>query len=597
MRYLKLFEEFKGDRITVTTEEKKKLREIARIIIKYCESGKLTSGISEKYTIQFDLGYLKNLITGNWINRFGEEDDDYARKIKVSNEKCHKDNGYEFVDNYAKKISKLRGVDIVFDRENSCFITKSGKAMTTININSEYPNSSIGDGTGGYQSNDRHTVLINYDTGDIIDEKGDKSVEKLKRWHDNKNEYVTVWDFTGDNIHMSINRNIRWAKSLKSSEEEETVLTNIFSTLYHEFTHSKDPLTWQKNYLGNKEIYSIVKGDGGVYSSHDTEVQTFSNQLLELIEYYFERTLRGDKDGNGVNYNLSKEDVINNFIPTILEIVEFIDGERDLLSDKALDALRGNKNRSSIISIESHIVQIRKEDPEDGKVIRQWMRDDFNRFVDYYNTRVIEINKQKQKGQELPLLDKGFPFGVTAVKPTPANVQNVTDAIEETPDKKPLFTKKTNKTSSNSMSGDKQPSKPGVKPFVKKSPVKQSIDNANLKFATNKPPKDLPSKFDANELINLLDKYSNVFPTVYSKCFSQKFGGALALNDVKEKFETLFREVKTKDPVRIKEAIKSFFDNIGPKVSDINTKSWLQSSDGRKWGEAVSKFEQICSIA
>ena len=38
MKYLKLFEEFKGNRIKVTSDERKRLREISRIIIKHCQN-------------------------------------------------------------------------------------------------------------------------------------------------------------------------------------------------------------------------------------------------------------------------------------------------------------------------------------------------------------------------------------------------------------------------------------------------------------------------------------------------------------------------------------------------------------------------------
>ena len=555
MRYIKLFEEFKGNRIKVTTDEKKKLREIARVIIKYCSRGKLTSGVSEKYPILFDLGELKKLIGGEFL-----------QNAKNANQQ-HIDNGYKVLDDYAKKLSKSRGTEIIFDRKNICFITTSGKAMTTVNVVSEYPIEKT-DGTAGYQTSENHIVYVNYKTGDIVS----KSSEETRSLN-----YIAILDFSGDNIFMSINQNIRFSEIGVGSSEEE--LENIFSTLYHEFIHSKDPLTWNTKYLGNDEIYGVK--NGGVYASHDTEVQTFSNQFLELIEYYFERTLRGDKDGNGVNYNLTKKEIDDDFIPNILEIVDFIDGKIDEMSNKVLNVLRGNKSLNSILNIERHIVNMRNEDAEEAKVIRQWMRDDFNHFVDYYNTRVIEINKQKEKGQELRLLHKGFPFEITPVKPTPVNVQDVTDAIEETPSKP------------NSPSS-KLPVTP-VKPVTKPVQTIKPSGDSKLKFISNTP--KLPSwvknpvVWASDQMEEILNKNLSVLATAYSKCLLDSNSNALV--DVKRKLETLLKDLKTNNPVRIKDSVRVFYSNI--KLSDTNVSSWLKSPEGIKWGETIVKYENLVS--
>ena len=562
MKYIKLYEEFKGSRIKPTSEEKKKLREIARVIIKYSKDGKLSSGINEKYKILFDLGDLKNLI-GNLYPR--EDFNDY---VNQENEK----NGYKLLDDFAKKLSEERGIEIIFDRKNKCFITESGKAMTTVNVVSEYPTGKDGtkssDNTAGYQTKANHIVFVNYETGDITNEspEGDG--------------YVMVWDFSGDNIFMSINQNIRFSGKDTSPEEE---LEAIFSTLYHEFIHSKDPLAWKTDYLGNEEVYATTSmqanGVGGVYFSHDTEVQTFSNQFLELVEYYFERTLRGDTDGNGVNYNLTKEDINGFFIPNILEIVDFIDGKIDELSDRVLQVLRNKSSLNSILNSQASIVNMRNEDPEDGKVIRQWMRDDFNHFVDYYNTRVIEINKRKEKGQELPLLHKGFPFEVTPVKPTPANVAEATDAIEPT----------------------KPANRPGISAATPIKPVEPvnspSIDSSKFKFVSNATSKSLPTKFDLNEIATLMERYLRILGLAYSKCYIDRYKSPKTTVEVDTALKTLLREVKTRDIKRIREAIETFFDMISPKISDGNVKNWLNTSDGRKWGEAISQFEKMCSLA
>jgi len=567
MKYIRLFEEFKGSRIKPTSEEKQKLREIARVIIKY-SNGKLTSGIHEKYKISFDLGELKNLI-GNIFN--GKGLNDY---VNQENEK----NGYKLLDDFAKKLSKERGVEIIFDRENGCFITSSGKAMTTVNVVSEYPTKKDGtkknDDTAGYRTGVNTIVFVNYKTGDIVNEGpvGEG--------------YIMVWDFTGDNIFISINGNIRYSEKDISPKND---LDDIFSTLYHEFIHSKDPLAWKSDYLGNEEVYSTSRENGGVYFSHDLEVQTFSNQFLELVEYYFERTLRGDTDGNGVNYNLTKEDINGGFIPNIMEIVDFIDGKIDELSERVLQVLRNKSSLSSILNMQSSIVNMRNEDTEEGKVIRQWMRDDFNHFVDYYNTRVIEINKRKEKGQELPLLHKGFPFEVTPVKPTPANVTDVTDAIEPTkPDNRPGIPAVT-------------PNRPGISAATPIKPVEPvnspSIGSSKFKFVSNATSKSLPTNFDLNQFTTLMERYLRVLGLGYSKCYIDRYKSPKTTVEVDTALKTLLREVKTRDIKRIREAVETFFDMISPKISDGNVKNWLNTSDGRKWGEAISQFEKMCSLA
>jgi hypothetical protein len=556
MKYIKLYEEFKGSRIKPTSEEKKKLREIARVIIKYSKDGKLSSGINEKYKILFDLGELKNLI-GNLYN--GEE---------LSYQE-HEKNGYKLLDDFAKKLSEERGVEIIFDKKNNCFTTSSGKAMTTVNVVSEYPTKKDGtkktDGTAGYQDSTNHFVWVNYETGDIVNETPE-----------GEGYNIAVLDFTSDRIFMSINQNIRFSGKDRSPEKE---LENIFSTLYHELIHSKDPLVWKNDYLGNKEVYSISGENGGVYYSHDAEVQTLSNEFLEVVEYYFERTLRGDTDGGGVNYNLTKEDINGVFIPNILEIVDFIDGKIDKLSDRVLQALKNKSSLNSVLNRQASIVNMRNEDPEDGKVIRQWMRDDFNHFVDYYNTRVIEINKRKEKGQELPLLHKGFPFEVTPVKPTPANVTEVTDAIEPT----------------------KPTNRPGISAATPVRPVEPvnspSIGRSKFKFVSNATSKSLPTKFDLNEIATLMERYLRILGLAYSKCYIDRYKSPKTSVEVDTALKTLLREVKTRDIKRIREAIETFFDMISPKISDGNVKNWLNTSDGRKWGEAISQFEKMCSLA
>ena len=104
-----------------------------------------------------------------------------------------------------------------------------------------------------------------------------------------------------------------------------------------------------------------------------------------------------------------------------------------------------------------------------------------------------------------------------------------------------------------------------------------------------------PTVWSSDELVRLLEKYLSVFASIYAKCFSERYAVPNAVVEVKGRLETLLRELKTKDPLRIEDAVRVFFDNVSPKLSERNVSSWLQSSDGRKWGEAITRFEQLCS--
>lgn len=104
-----------------------------------------------------------------------------------------------------------------------------------------------------------------------------------------------------------------------------------------------------------------------------------------------------------------------------------------------------------------------------------------------------------------------------------------------------------------------------------------------------------PTVWSSDELVRLLEKYLSVFASIYAKCFSERYAVPNAVVEVKGRLETLLRELKTKDPLRIEDAVRVFFDNVSPKLSERNISSWLQSSDGRKWGEAITRFEQLCS--
>lgn len=137
---------------------------------------------------------------------------------------------------------------------------------------------------------------------------------------------------------------------------------------------------------------------------------------------------------------------------------------------------------------------------------------------------------------------------------------------------------------------------------VQANEPENTISNDKLKFAkvstsvSPTPPNwvENPTVWASDELVKLLDKYLSVFSSIYAKCFSERYAGPNEIVEVKRRLETLFRELKTKDPLRIEDSVRVFFDNVSPKMSERNAESWLQSSDGRKWGEFIVKFEQLC---
>ncbi len=151
--------------------------------------------------------------------------------------------------------------------------------------------------------------------------------------------------------------------------------------------------------------------------------------------------------------------------------------------------------------------------------------------------------------------------------------------------------------------GSGQAAAGGSPPPPPNNPNDPIVTNDKFKFAkasAGSPPTPPswvknPDVWACDELVKLLERYLDVFAKIYAKCFSERYAGSNAVVEVTERLKTLLRELKTKDPLRAKDAVRIFFDNIGPKVSEKNAASWLQSSDGRKWGEAIVKFEQLCS--
>lgn len=378
MKYIKLFEEL--NRISVTPEEKVKLKEVTKRWLSLLNDTK--TGIIEKKTLEYGLGDLSRLTM------------DAADYIKMA----HWNNKYKLVDEVAKKLSAERGVPIIFDRKKNCFTTSSGKALVTFNMVSN-PVSTFGipvSRGAAWLNNWKTSVWINYKTGVYFND----TTKNAKQFDSNRkiinSDFIKVLDLTGGNIILPIDIN----KTLKTNG----LWPDMFSIVYHEFIHSKDPLCWLPivGYATPEQQKAGIKGQ---YGGHVTELQTIGNNLLEIVGYYFERTLRGDTDGGGLNYGLTKDYVMNYFIPTIKEVRDFIKGDRDDLSKLVYEQLSGtNKYSRSLEKFIGYLKDGRDNNPQEFKSIVEWMKDDFVRLIEMYNKKVTEINKKKSADDLLPIL-------------------------------------------------------------------------------------------------------------------------------------------------------------------------------------------------
>jgi hypothetical protein len=381
MKYIKLFEEF--NRITVTPEEKAKIKKIVLKTIDLVNDKRYQGGTHQRWGIEYDLGALQTFIQNNkYVNQY------------VINQ--HRNNGYKLVDEIAKQLSKLRGIEIVFDRKDNCFKTKSGKAYTFFNLVNKISHLSEKEQDPHFWP-DNIYVFVNYKTGEVFNKLNDY-VKKL-----NKSDYIIIWDFSGSNIYLPINK-------LREMKKQDLNI-DIFSIAYHEFIHAKDPAAWEpKDYATPAQIKAGVKGS---YGSNPAEIQTMCNNLLEIVGYYFERTWRGDTDGGGINMNLTKTQIVNEFLPTIFEVRNFINGKIDNLSEEAKRRLAGNNKTVKFLEIIiGFINEAKKDAPDKMKIVQEWMKEDFEKLLEIYNKKVTEINNKKYKltpaNDKIPFIPQSY---------------------------------------------------------------------------------------------------------------------------------------------------------------------------------------------
>ena len=104
-------------------------------------------------------------------------------------------------------------------------------------------------------------------------------------------------------------------------------------------------------------------------------------------------------------------------------------------------------------------------------------------------------------------------------------------------------------------------------------------------FVTDKP----IDKYLMNEIVDILYRCGRVFKDAYAKSLNSRYKEES--NKISEILDLIAREVKYGLLDRAKPAIESWFSFITPKVSEVNKRMWIESTDGRKWATDMGKFE------
>ena len=104
-------------------------------------------------------------------------------------------------------------------------------------------------------------------------------------------------------------------------------------------------------------------------------------------------------------------------------------------------------------------------------------------------------------------------------------------------------------------------------------------------FKTDKP----MDKYLMNEIVDILYRCGRIFKDGYAKSLHSRYKEEAG--QVTELLDLIAREVKYGQLDRAKPAIEDWFKFITPKVSEVNKKIWIDSTDGRKWATDLGKFE------
>lgn len=97
-----------------------------------------------------------------------------------------------------------------------------------------------------------------------------------------------------------------------------------------------------------------------------------------------------------------------------------------------------------------------------------------------------------------------------------------------------------------------------------------------------------------NQLVDIIYKCKTQFVKAYSSSVNSKFKSDIP--KIEEVISLIEREVKYGDIKRALPSIQSWFTSIPQLLSPINKKMWLDSTDGRRWGTDLGKFELLLEL-
>ena len=97
-----------------------------------------------------------------------------------------------------------------------------------------------------------------------------------------------------------------------------------------------------------------------------------------------------------------------------------------------------------------------------------------------------------------------------------------------------------------------------------------------------------------NQLVDIIYKCKTQFVKAYSSSVNSMFKSDIP--KIEEVISLIEREVKYGDIKRALPSIQSWFTSIPQLLSPINKKMWLDSTDGRRWGTDLGKFELLLEL-
>jgi hypothetical protein len=92
-----------------------------------------------------------------------------------------------------------------------------------------------------------------------------------------------------------------------------------------------------------------------------------------------------------------------------------------------------------------------------------------------------------------------------------------------------------------------------------------------------------------SEVVNIIYRCKSVFVKAYSISLNSRYESESSR--IEEVISLIERETKYGDLDRCKESLDVWFSEIPKMLSETNKIGWLNSSDGRKWGIDLGKFE------